>query len=206
MPEKFSPLGHNLTSKSMAPHPEIATAERRHRGSDHALVQHTRELDVIHDMCSDVSRNATALNNQDVMKMLDDLDELSSIGGTIPGEVCRNGTSSGPSSEVESLNTVGQPLVKEAKDDRLQGRSWTMGRWEAELPGSHPWYYAERVGGCVGDASHPNASTGIDGQDNIGANGCAGAVEPDEDKWSNVATAADSDVGVEERLVVATAN
>jgi hypothetical protein len=157
-------------------------------------------------MSSSVGRNTIALNNQDVMKMLDDLeDELSSIRDTIPGEACGNGTSSRSSPRVGSLNTVGQPLFKEAEGDRLQGRSWAMGRWKAKFPGSHPWYYAEPAGGHAGDVAHTNASAGTDDQDE-GANGRAGAVVHDEDRWSNVATAADSDVDVEEKLVVATAN
>jgi hypothetical protein len=158
-------------------------------------------------MPSSIGRNAIALNNQDVMKMLDDLeDELSSIRDTISGEACGNETSSESSPKIGSVNTAGQPLPKEAGDDRLQGRSWVMGRWKAELPGSCPWRFAKRVGGRAGDASHTNASAEVDHQDHEGANGCAGTVEPEEDKWSNVATAADSDVDAEEGLVVATAN
>lgn len=170
-------------------------------------MQQTRDSYVIHDMSSSPDRNAIVLNNQNVMKMLDDLeDELSSARDTIPGGACGNGKSIGSSLKIESLNNVGRALLKEAEDDRLQGRSWVMGRWKAELPGSHPWYYAEGVGGRAGDTSHTNASSGTDDRDHEGANGYAGAVEPDEDRWSNVATAADSDMDVEEKHVVATAN
>jgi hypothetical protein len=130
-------------------------------------------------MSSSIGRNAVALNNQDVMKMLDDLeDELSSIRDTISGEACGNRTSSGSSPKIGSVDTAGQPLLKEAEDDRFRGRSWAMGRWKAELPGSHPWYYAKRVGGRAGDASHTNESVEVDDQDHEGANGCAGTVEP----------------------------
>lgn len=207
LPENSCPLDHSSTKKSTVPGPETADAGQRHPSSDHTLVQQTRDPYVIHDMSSSLGRNAIALNNQDVMKMLDDLeDELSSTRDTIPGGACGNGKSIGSSLKIEPLNTVGQALLKEAEDDRLQGRSWVMGRWKAELPGSYPWCYAEGVGGRAGDPSHTNASSRTDGQDHEGANGYAGAVEPDEDKWSNLATAADSDMGVEEKLVVATAN
>jgi hypothetical protein len=151
-------------------------------------------------MSGSIGRNAIALNNQDVMKMLDDLeDELSSIRDTISGRAC------GSSPKIRSVNTARQPLLKEAEDGRFQGRSWAMGRWKAELPGSRPWHYTERVGGRAGDASHTNTLAEADHQDHEGTNGCAGTVGPDEDKWSSAATAADSDVDVEENPVVTTA-
>jgi hypothetical protein len=207
VPENSYPFNHSSTRKSTVPDPETAAAEQRRPSLDHALAQQTRDSYVIHDMPSGIGRNAIALNNQDVMKMLDDLeDELSSIKDTISGEACGNGASSGSSPKIGSVNTDGQSLLKKAEDGRLQGRSWAMGRWKAELPGSHPWYCAKRVGGHAGDASHTNTSAEADDQDHEGANGCAGTVEPDEDEWSNVATAADSGVDVEESLVVATAN
>jgi hypothetical protein len=207
VPENSCLFDHSSTRKATAPDPETAAAEQRLPSSDHTLVQQTQNSYVIHDMSSSIGRNAIALNNQDVMKMLDDLeDELSSTRHTISGEACGNGISSGSSAKIGSVNTAGQPLLKATEDDRFQGRSWAMGRWKAALPGSHPWHFAKRVGSRAGDASRTNVSTEADDQDHEGANGCADTVEPDEDKWSNVATAADSDVDVEEDLVVATAN
>ena len=207
LPGNSCPPDHSSAKKSSAPGPEPADAEQRRPGSDHTLVQKTRGPYVTHDMPSGLGRNAIALNNQDVMKMLDDLDdELSSIRDTTQGGACGNGKSVRFDPRIESLNTVGQTLLKEAEDDRPQGRSWAMERWKAELPGSHPWYCAEGVGGRAGDASHTNASSGADDQDHKGANGYASAVGHDEDRWSNVATAADSDMDVEEKPAVATAN
>lgn len=207
LPENSYPPDHRSTKKSPVPGPEYADAEQRRLGSDRILVQQTRDSYVICDMSSGLGRNAITLNNQDVMKMLDDLeDELSSIRDTIQGGACGNGKSIRSGPRIESLNTVGQTLLKEAEGDGLQGRSWAMGRWKAELPGSHPWYCAEGVGGRAGDASHTNASSGTNDQDNKGANGYVAAVEHDEDKWSNMATAADSDMDVEEKPAVATAN
>jgi hypothetical protein len=207
LPENSYPPGHSSTKKSPVPCPEYADAEQRRPGSDRILLQQTRDPYVIYDMSSGLDCNAIASNNQDVMKMLDDLeDELSSIRDTIQGGACSNGKSVGSSPRIESLNTVGQTLLKEAEDGGLQGRSWAMGRWKAELPGSHPWYCAEGVDGRARGASHANASSGTDDQNHKGANGYAGVVEHDEDKWSNVATAADSDMDVEEKPAVATAN
>src|SRR5437868_15527173 len=93
-PENSCPPDHSLTKKSIGPALETAGAEQRHPGSDHTLVQQTRDPYVTHDMSSSLSRNAIALNNQDVMKMLDDLeDEHSSIRDNVPGGECGKGKS-----------------------------------------------------------------------------------------------------------------
>jgi hypothetical protein len=179
MPNHSCQLGHGPLSSGTAPNHEAAAAKQPQPGSDHSPGQQTEGQYVIHDMITEPQRNdanSTTGDAQDLMQMLDELERGMS----------RHQSSHPSSPDTASPGTAEPKTPNGAENDRLQNLSWAMRCWESQLFEPLPWHCAEVVGDKAGGGPHNNGLAGMDGKD---TNGCDGAVETDEEAWSNQASA-----------------
>jgi hypothetical protein len=148
--------------------PKTAAADQRKPGAQHALGQQTEDQYFIHDMAKGPRVGIQALTKdvQDVMKMLDDLDDLASEH--------QSSSMSGP--ETISSSTVVRTLPDGAEKRRVNGRSCSM-RTRAE--------------------HHNKELAGLDDKGVVEADG---AVDDEEDMWSNMASAGSRDHDTEEKI------
>jgi hypothetical protein len=200
MPDGSCQPDHDSSTESTVPESGTAATDQRRPSSDHIPRQQKANLYIIHDMVMDGQRidtNSATKDEQDIMKMLDNL--VAEMSSHHPTNVSR--WADAPSHPTR------QVLLNGAENDWPQDLSFAMRRWKSLPSDALPWHCPELLSGTArgGTDNHNRAeinSNGLNKDDDV----VDSVVDGGAEAGSNKALAGTETEEMEEKLAGTIAN